>query len=66
MELQGQVVHVVYRNEKNQYTVLVLIAGEDREEVTVVGTIPMVSEGEELYLTLHLNRMNVVGKENAT
>lgn len=25
-----------------------------------------VSEGEELYLTLHLNRMNVVGKENAT
>ena len=27
---------------------LVLIAGEDREEVTVVGTIPMVSEGEEL------------------
>ena len=48
LELQGQVVHVVYRNEKNQYTVLVLIAGEDREEVTVVGTIPMVSEGEEL------------------
>ncbi len=48
LELQGQVEHVVYRNEKNQYTVLVLIAGEDREEVTVVGTIPMVSEGEEL------------------
>lgn len=48
LELCGQVEHVVYRNEKNQYTVLVLLAGEDREEVTVVGTIPMVSDGEEL------------------
>lgn len=48
LELEGQVVHVVYRNEKNQYTVLILLAGEDKEEVTVVGIIPMVSEGEEL------------------
>lgn len=48
LELSGQVEHVVYRNEKNSYTVLVLLCGEDREEVTVVGAIPMVSEGEEL------------------
>lgn len=48
LEISGQVVHVVYRNEKNQYTVLILLAGEEKEEVTVVGVIPLVSEGEEL------------------
>lgn len=48
LELSGQVAGVVYRNEKNQYTVLTLLCGEDREEVTVVGVIPMAGEGEEL------------------
>ena len=35
-------------NEKNQYTVLVLQREDDGEEATVVGIIPLVSEGEEL------------------
>lgn len=47
-QLQGQVLNVVFRNEKNQYTVLVLQREDDGEEATVVGIIPLVSEGEEL------------------
>lgn len=47
-QLQGQVLNVVFRNEKNQYTVLVLQREDDGEEATVVGMIPLVSEGEEL------------------
>ena len=35
LELSGTVEHVVYHNDKNQYTVLEMAAGE--ELVTVVG-----------------------------
>lgn len=46
LELTGTVEHVVYHNDKNQYTVLEMSAGDDL--VTVVGAFPFVSEGEEL------------------
>ena len=46
LELSGSVEHVIYQNDKNQYTVLELAAGEGL--VTVVGAFPFVSEGEEL------------------
>lgn len=46
LELSGTVEHVVYHNDKNQYTVLEMAAGDDL--VTVVGAFPFVSEGEEL------------------
>ena len=46
LELNGTVDRVIYRNEKNQYTVLELTAGDDL--VTVVGSFPLVGEGEEL------------------
>lgn len=45
-EMSGTVEHVIYRNEKNQYTVLELNNSE--ELVTVVGYLPFVSAGEEL------------------
>ena len=46
LEMTGSVERVVFRNEKNGYTVLELNNGQ--ELVTVVGTIPWVSAGEEL------------------
>ena len=46
LELSGSVERVVYHNDKNQYTVLELAAGDGL--VTVVGSFPFVSEGEEL------------------
>ncbi len=46
LELNGTVDRIIYRNEKNQYTVLELTAGDDL--VTVVGSFPLVGEGEEL------------------
>ncbi len=48
LELSGTVEHVVYHNDRNQYTVLELAAGG--ELVTVVGAFPFVSEGEELHV----------------
>ncbi len=48
LELIGTVEHVVYHNDRNQYTVLEMAAGDDL--VTVVGAFPFVSEGEELHV----------------
>lgn len=48
LELSGTVEHVVYHNDRNQYTVLELAAGDAL--VTVVGAFPFVSEGEELHV----------------
>ena len=48
LELVGTVEHVVYHNDRNQYTVLELAAGDAL--VTVVGAFPFVSEGEELHV----------------
>ena len=43
-EIEGQVERVVYRNEDNGFTVLVLTV--DGEEQYVTGTFPQISEGE--------------------
>lgn len=47
-EVVGIVDHIVFRNEANAYTVLMLKV-ED-EKITAVGTMPLVNEGEELKL----------------
>lgn len=46
LELCGSVEHVTYHNDKNQYTVMDLAT--EAGVVTVVGSFPFVSEGEEL------------------
>ena len=48
LEMNGTVEQIVYRNEKNQYTVLEMNNGE--ELVTVVGCMPFLSVGEELHV----------------
>ena len=42
----GFVDHIIFRNNDNGYTVLVLICGE--EELTCVGTFPDIAEGENI------------------
>lgn len=48
LELCGSVEQIIFRNDKNGYTVLELSA--EGERVTAVGTMPWVSVGEELRL----------------
>lgn len=47
-EVVGIVNHIVFRNEANAYTVLILKV--ENEKITAVGTMPLVNEGEELKL----------------
>ncbi len=42
--ISGYVDHIIYRNAENGYTVLVLVS--EGEEVTCVGTLPLLSDGE--------------------
>ena len=42
--ISGYVDHIIFRNEENGYTVLVLVS--DGEEVTCVGIFTDISEGE--------------------
>lgn len=46
LELAGSVESIIYHNDKNQYTVLEMAAGDDL--VTVVGAFPFISVGENL------------------
>ena len=43
-KVEGYVEHIIFRNEENGYTVLNL--SMKGRELTCVGTLPMVGEGE--------------------
>ena len=50
--IRGTIAAVVYQNEANGYSVL-RFAQEDGETITVVGVIPMCTQGERLVITGH-------------
>lgn len=45
-KLEGYVDHIIYRNAENGYTVMVVMV--DGEEVTCVGTLSYIGEGEKM------------------
>ena len=47
MELQGEVIEIIYKNELNSY-VIAVINTEDDEEVTIVGYLPFINIGDTL------------------
>ena len=50
LEVTGSVDRIVFRNEKNGYSVIELLAGENNEYLTAVGIMPCVSVGDQLRL----------------
>lgn len=48
LEMTGSVEQVIFRNEKNGYTIIEINSGE--ELITAVGTMPWASVGEELHV----------------
>ena len=47
-QIRGYIDHIIFRNEENGYTVLVLVS-ED-EEISCVGCIPFIEEGESVQI----------------
>ena len=48
MEITGVVDRIIYRNTENGYTVLSLRSDTERGDVTLCGTLPLASPGEQL------------------
>lgn len=46
MELEGQVVEIIYQNEVNSYTIAIM--ENEKETVTIVGYLPFISIGDSL------------------
>ena len=49
MELEGQIIEIIYRNEVNSYTIAVMET-EKQEEITIVGYLPFIDIGDSLKL----------------
>ena len=50
MQLTGQIIDIIYKNELNSYTVATFETTE-KEETTVVGYLPFINQGDNLTLT---------------
>ena len=59
----GYIDHIVYRNEENGYTVLVLAVKGKKKELTCVGTFPSVSQGMYLEAEGEMTAHPVYGKQ---
>ena len=49
MEIKGQIVEIIYRNDSNSYTVAEL-EQDNGDLLTVVGYLPFIEEGDTLKL----------------
>ena len=58
---KGYVEHIVFRNNDNGYTVFQLVSEE--EELTCVGTFPVITEGELIEATGHYTEHAVYGTQ---
>ena len=47
MQLEGQVIDIIYKNEINSYTVALFLTNE-HEETTIVGYLPFINKGDNI------------------
>ena len=60
--LTGYIDHIIYRNEDNGYTVLVLVTG-GQEEITCVGTFPDITQGATIEASGNFTTHSVYGRQ---
>lgn len=59
----GYIDHIIFRNEENGYTVLALKGVEGEEELTCVGTFPVITQGASIEAQGEYTRHPVYGKQ---
>lgn len=62
MEFTGTVTGIKFRNEENGWTVL-RIKGDDGEELTAVGVMPSVNDGEHVTVTGNMTAHPMYGEQ---
>lgn len=60
-EVKGYIDHIVYRNNDNGYSVLVVL--DQGEEITLVGTFPMIEQGENILAKGDFIQHQVYGRQ---
>ena len=61
--VSGYIDHIIFRNEENGYTVLSLKGVKDEEELTCVGTFPVITQGASIEAQGNYTRHPVYGKQ---
>ena len=59
----GYIDHIIFRNEDNGYTVMVLKGVEEEDELTCVGSFPVVTQGASVELEGNYTQHPVYGKQ---
>ena len=59
----GYIDHVIFRNEDNGYTVMVLKGMEEERELTCVGTFPAITQGAAIEASGNYTTHPVYGKQ---
>ena len=59
----GYIDHVIFRNEDNGYTVMVLKDTKEEEELTCVGSFPTITQGATIEATGVYTHHPVYGKQ---
>ena len=60
-KIKGYIDHLIFRNSDNGYTVMVV--NHEGEELTCVGTFPVITEGEMIEATGHYTEHAVYGTQ---
>ena len=61
--VKGYIDHVIFRNDDNGYTVMVLKGMEEEQELTCVGTFPAITQGASIEATGNYITHPVYGKQ---
>ena len=61
--ITGYIDHIIFRNEDNGYTVMVLKGGSEEDELTCVGSFPVVTQGASVELEGNFTQHPVYGKQ---
>jgi len=61
--ITGYIDHIIFRNEDNGYTVMVLKGGSEEDELTCVGSFPVVTQGASVELEGNFIQHPVYGKQ---
>ena len=59
----GYIDHIIFRNEENGYTVMVVKNSENEEELTCVGSFPAISQGTTIQASGIYTHHPVYGKQ---
>ena len=61
--ITGYIDHIIFRNEDNGYTVMVLKVVSEEDELTCVGSFPVVTQGASVELEGNFTQHPVYGKQ---